>query len=45
MAAVIRQWLELTEQWEDAGAENEMGIDVKGDQIYKCNAISGGRFV
>jgi len=32
--------LELTKQWRNAGAENEMGIDINGDQIDKCNALT-----
>ena len=37
--------MELTKQWQNAGAENEMGIDIKRDQIDKYNAISEGHFV
>jgi hypothetical protein len=45
MTAVICQSLELTKQWRNADAENEMDIDIKCDQIDKCNAISEGHFV
>lgn len=42
VTAVICLSLELTKQWWNADAENEMGIDIKCDQIDKCNAISEG---
>jgi hypothetical protein len=42
--AVIRQLLELINLWGYAGAQDEVGIDKRGDQIDKCSTVSEGHF-